>query len=142
MTRPTYENAGHRAQQRAVADRLEAAWHVELAERGARDPCDYDAWRYGERLGLVEVKCRTHSYAELVPVRVAARKWLALVELSDRLDVPAFLVFRFGDGEIRYVDVSLISSSLIMGGRADRHDRADREAMCTVPLANTLTLHA
>lgn len=140
---PIHETEQDLTRERAIADRIEQLWNVKLRKRSKLDRVDYDVLDHDETelRGVAEIKTRTRTYRDLEPVYFDARKWIALVETADELDVVGRVFFGFGDGEIRYIDASLIASTLIVTGRHDRGEN-ERRAACYIrfPIANTFRL--
>jgi hypothetical protein len=53
-----HERASDRAREREVADALARAWSCELVAEPPRSRFDFTAYRDGEPVGVIEVKCR------------------------------------------------------------------------------------
>jgi len=131
-------NAEDVEKQRAVAERLEAFWNCEVLSHGALDDLDFTLSRDGKIVGHAELKCRGHNIETYDTVFLALHKWLCLVLASVADGNPSYIVYRFDNGDLYWLDVCDVptgSGKLTMdGARRTRSGRPNIEPMFSIPV--------
>jgi len=133
VTRPRYETESDRANEREVAQKINAAWGVEVVKLPNLYPSDYAITKGKHITALLEIKCRTHE------VDTFETLWLSLWKVSGckmmalEAEIPFYLVVRFKH-EIRWLMVSQ-KYPVIFAGRTDRGDWQDMEPVVEFPVS-------
>lgn len=145
MSRPIYERPEDRARERAAMARLEAHLRVtiaptpkeiELVEAPRLHPFDYEVMVDGRLWGLVEVKCRNNRQGDYPNYMISERKVRVLREAAHARGVTPILLVSWAD-KTGYADATRLIERGIRawGGRSDRNDPADQEAVIHAPLS-------
>jgi hypothetical protein len=128
------------ANERSVAEKLEAAWDCKLHHLGIYSSVDWWAERHGQPVGWVEIKSRAYRpYEHHSTIMLNIRKWLALTLLNATTDLPAIFVSHIGD-KIRWIPISQVEASsgnikIIQPKGGIVKSRNDREPCVMVSLA-------
>jgi hypothetical protein len=101
-----------RKREEQVAKVVEKVWNCRLRHFGSLSPIDWYAVRYDRLVGLLELKCRSHTASQFPTVYLNVRKWLAMLLASNGLGVPPIFIVRFTDG-IRWIDVREVNASQV-----------------------------
>lgn len=130
--RPVYETAYNRERQFEIAAEIGARWKCAMFELPRRYEIDFAAVREERLVAAVEVKERTHLFAEYPDVILSLGKWLALRRYEE-MGVPGILAFRFRDG-IYHMRVKDFQGPVLWGGRtSDTRDKEDIEPIIKIP---------
>ena len=132
-----------RANEREVADIIEAAFQCKMHPFGLLSAIDWWAERHGRMVGLLELKSRTHDSQKYGTVYLNVRKWLALSLGSIGLGVPSTFVVRFTD-TVKFIHLKDIEASTVsiagMGQKRVVSFESDVEPIIEVPIASMKTL--
>lgn len=132
--RPIYERAEDRVRQREVIDAFCAAYGCAYDERVALCAWDYDLTYRGARVALAEVKVRTNAIGAYPTYMISRRKLADLVREADRYAVVPLLIVRWSDAR-GWWRVRLEQAQAGVGGRVDRGDPADIEAVALIEIS-------
>lgn len=128
-----YETDADRANERAVAADLEAAWSCRLVPLPPLCPVDYFAERDRALLALVEVKCRARPWADYPVVWLDFYKWALMRAEAHRLHTRPLLVVRCHD-VTEWVDLDTVDDvTTTIDGRTDRGDPNDLDLIVCLP---------
>src|SRR5690606_34328492 len=129
MSRPRYETPADLAGERAIAELVEQEWKAQLQKLPEQYKLDYAAYRDGELVAWLEIKCRSHAADAYPTLILSVAKWHAGVALAVTTGHPFILVANFVDGAkfVRYSRGKVLDVRYGPGGRTDRGDAQDRE---------------
>lgn len=131
--RPKYESKRDRINQREVINAVVATHPgARWTEFPAFHVVDFAVLRGDDMVGLIEVKCRACPSTEYVDYAISEAKWLHMIEEGKAQGVPVFLVVRFTDKTL-WTPVTPGPFKVYAGGRRDRKDKKDVEAMVHLP---------
>lgn len=71
-----------------------------------KDYLEYCLYKNRILIAVIEIKCRKHCYGDWPSLFVSAHKWYHGEQASARLNVPFYLIARWEDGSIRYVNAA------------------------------------
>lgn len=128
---PLYETSDDLGIERAIADRLQAAWHCSLRKLNPTSPIDFCAMRGKKVVAWVEIKRRKKTMEEIAGlggVMVNLEKMAAARDISQITNIPFMLVLGTTDGvyAARFID-EFAPDDLTVCGRVDRNDPNDVE---------------
>lgn len=133
--RRRYETEQDRARQRQAIAALCNSFGCDA--KASPDLCawDYEAFREGKMVGLVEVKCRLCKAEQYPTYMISLRKMHDLRKAGEQRGIPVVLLVAWADC-IGFVGVeTAIGAGLVAhGGRKDRSDPADLEPMLHIPI--------
>jgi hypothetical protein len=134
--RQTYETQTDLDNERAVADKIAAAWKTAAEKLPAKMECDYMLTGNGGVGGaFIEIKCRKVASTAYPTYMLSLHKWMRLRWLMQSTGMPVFLVVSHTDG-IRYLRIEADKHyDVTMGGRTDRADGQDVEPVVKIPMA-------
>lgn len=141
--RPIYERPGDRTRQREVVALLEHATGMRASETVRLCGWDYEMLRVdGSLSALVEVKARTHASTHYPTYIISQAKVIALAQASRERKCMAGLLVAWSDctGWLRVDNRRRDRWPTIRGGRRDRNDPADIEALYEIRVEDFLIL--
>jgi hypothetical protein len=133
MARPLYETAESLSEERALIDRVCAAWKCEAVKLPIEMRVDFALCRANKVVSWAEVRQRRRRFD---PYYINLQKWVAAAELAEVTGKPAFFVVCWPDwfGYV-HADASLVKGDLLITGRRDRDDWQDIAPAVSVPLS-------
>lgn len=130
-----YETKESLSRESLVADEVAKAWACRQVKMPKYYKCDYALARGKMVKAFLEIKCRDvlpDTYETLI---LSVDKFTFLVEMERSTKIPCFFVVRFTDNSIRYAKLSEVKGFTIeIGGRFDRNDDDDTEAVVHIPI--------
>jgi hypothetical protein len=133
--RPRYETTGDKARQRRTIGVFCEAFKCEAVPTPDLTGWDYEIHRDGKTVGLVEVKCRLCNHATYPTYMIGLRKMTDLRAEASRRAIPSILLVAWQD-RIGFVhtDTAIDTGFVAHGGRNDRDDPMDTEAVLHIPI--------
>lgn len=143
MSRPIYEREGDRDNERQAAEKfreylvqtlIPKPGSVELREAPRLHPFDYEVIVDGKPWALVEIKCRKNRREDYPSYMIGLQKIRGLREAAHIRNMASFLLVSWSD-TLGYAPAVSIAERGIKswGGRIDRNDPFDQEAVLYVP---------
>ena len=133
--RPTYETKDSLTREGVVAKAVASAWASDAVKMPKYYKCDYALSRGKMVKAFLEIKCRDVLPDTYETIILSADKFTFLLEMERSTRVPCFFVVRFSDNSIRYAKLSEVKGFTIeIGGRFDRNDDDDTEAVVHIPI--------
>lgn len=143
MSRPIYEKESDRANERVAAEKfreylshtlIPAPKSIELREAPKLYPFDYEILSDGKPWAIVEIKCRKNRRDDYPSYMISLEKIRVLREAAHIRDLPSFLLVSWAD-MVGYAPAVSVAERGIKswGGRIDRNDPRDQEAVLYVP---------
>jgi hypothetical protein len=130
-----FQTAADDLAERQTATLLAAAWKCDIHLFGPFNPIDGYAARNGRMMGLVEIKCRSHTSTAYHTVYLSMRKHFSMSLASTLYCVPSYFVVRFADNKIGWLTLDDVDPRyMIIAGHADPRAPNDREPVIEVPL--------
>lgn len=130
---PIYETADNLTREQDVADHVSRAWKRDLVKTAKLASFDFFAVRDNQIKALVEIKVRTNAHDKYPTYMISAEKIYECLMRTIVYKVPFYLVVGFTDCVMFYAPKTE-DYTLEIGGRTDRNDSADIEAVCHVPM--------
>jgi hypothetical protein len=137
--RPIYERDEDRRRQREAVAVLEQATGLRAVETARLAGWDFEVLRAdGTVAGLVEVKCRRHEHDHYPTYIISRAKVIALAQACREHGCMGGLLVAWRDrtGWLRVENRRRNHWPTITGGRRDRNDPADIEAMYEIPVTD------
>ena len=131
--RPSYETSEDREREQAIVLAVCAAWRCEAQAAPRFYQHDYFLTRGEDMVAVVEVKARTNPHDQYRTYMLSAHKYLHGVAWEGSLQVPFLLVVGFTDG-VWFCRPRKCRTFVRFGGRRDRGDAQDMEAVVHVPM--------
>lgn len=132
--RPIYEQPVDRTRQREVIDAFCAAFGCTAMETPRLAGWDYTLTVDGDPVALVEVKVRRNAMDAYPTYLISERKVAALMGEADAQGVVALLVVQWADAKA-WARLEPGTYAVGTGGRVDRGDPADIEAVALIETA-------
>lgn len=133
MSRPTYESAGDRRNQRHVLSKLERAFQLRIDTPWGEFSIYDGMFDLGDgQQGIVEVKVRKNERRKYPTYMLSKKKYDALIELTETGFIGAMLAVQWTD-QLGVVAIPTAHSAG-HGGRYDRNDPADQEPVVLIPV--------
>lgn len=130
-----YETGLNLSLEREVANEVADAWRCKSVKMPKYYKCDSALVRGRLVKAFVEIKCRDVLPETYKTIILSVDKFTFLVEQDKATRLPCFLVVRFVDRSIRYVRLAHLEDfSVEIGGRNDRQDSDDTEAVVHIPV--------
>lgn len=138
MNRPVYESEQDLFNERQLAVKAERAWRCEMVKQSKFNQFDYAAVRDGRVVAFVEMRVRSTPLRKYPTMILSANKLQAAQAMHMATGLPCLFL-------VQWTDVAGFVSMLnqypvIMGGRTDRGDPADIEALATIPTEDFVLL--
>jgi len=134
--RPTYETEHSLSREEKVAKVVAKAWSCEAVKMPKFYKCDSALTRGKTVKAFLEIKCRDVLPDTYKTIILSADKFTYLAEMERSIKVPCYFVVRFSDDSIRYARISDVKDFTVeIGGRTDRNDSDDREAVVHIPIS-------
>lgn len=130
--RPTYETDADIAKEAEVAKVAAEKWNCEMFKLAKFGQFDFAAIRSGQIKAFVEIRCRSNRSDAYPTMIVSANKVIAAWQTEMATGIPAFFVVRWTD-QIGFINLAQ-RFAVTIGGRVDRGDKADIEAVCHIPI--------
>lgn len=137
--RPIYETETDISREAGFAGVIQSAWNCHMIKQPKMVGVDYAlAKASGIISAFCEIKCRTNPRLQYPTYMISAGKKLTADALSNSLGVPVILAIRWADCA-GYVVLNELKAGdgfqLRSGGRRDRGDPQDIEAVCLIPVS-------
>lgn len=129
MSRPIYETATDRMNERDVAERICDAQPLTFAKLPKAYSADYVFFHGNKPVVVAEVKCRTNVADAYMTYMLSVLKRHNVRQLAAEIGARPFLIVRFTD-RIAHIDLNEEPDSIEIGGRTDRGDAQDVELVC------------
>lgn len=144
MTRPQYETPADIQREKWVVAAIERAWSCGFVKFPPCAQIEGALHRWPDPISaLVEIKCRTNTADKYETYMISAEKIRAGKQWSDRFGgVPFFLVVSWVDRVGWWKLPFDFSAKTSQGGRRDRNDPADIEAVLHIPVSDFRQLNA
>jgi hypothetical protein len=135
-----FETETDRANERLVADAIEAAWPgSKVHSFGEFSPVDWWITRNRRMQAIAELKSRNVPSTVGPTAYLSVRKWVDLQRFAFTFCMPTFFFVRFPDC-VKYIDVREVTGVVAMGTNPRALGRNDTEPVILVPIAGMLTL--
>ena len=130
--RPTYENKEHLAKGQELAEFVASKWRCELRKQEKSNQFDYVAMRGGKVTAFVELRCRSNAIDKYPNCFITSSKLAHAHAMHGATGLPIFFLVS-GVDAIGFADLTK-RYSITVGGRTDRGDKADVEAVAEIPI--------
>lgn len=132
MARPIYESQQDRDNELTVQKQIETWASCILKKLPYNRYIDWEAYRQGVMVALVEFKQRRNPRRQYPTYMVSLAKWNNGIRMSKEADVPFLLCVKWTDG-LHFILVNEHTPITTgTGGRYDRGDSADVEQMAYI----------
>jgi hypothetical protein len=131
--RPTYETSGDLSNEFTLARYAEVAWRCQLRKQDKFNQFDYIALRNGKVKAFVEMRTRNILSSSYPTCFISVNKLQAAQSMYLATGLPCLFLVRWSDA-VGYADM-LQRYNIIVGGRVDRNDAADIEALGEIPIS-------
>lgn len=136
--RPTYETSSDLSNEVSLARRLELKWSCELKKQDKFNQFDYVAVRDRSVMAFVEMRTRNVLSSAYDSCYISVNKLQAAQSMHMATGLPCLFVVSWKD---RVGFVSMLDQyEVIVGGRFDRNDPADIEALGLIPIKSFKTM--
>lgn len=130
-----YETKESLAREAEVAQQVAEVWKAKSVKMPKYYKCDYALARGRAVKAFMEIKCRDVSPETYKTIILSVDKFTFLVETDRATKIPCLFVVRFSDGSTRYARLAELKDfSVEIGGRFDRNDPDDTEAVVHIPI--------
>lgn len=127
--RPIYETTGDLHNEKAVGGLLCRKWQCEIAKMPRSYHVDYVAYQGSTLKAWLEIKCRNNPMDQYSTYSISMMKVMNGARLAEFTGLPFLVVVRWTD-VVGYINPVESDHGLQIGGRKDRGDWQDTEAMC------------
>lgn len=127
-----YETQANEAEERRVAAYVQTVYDVDMHKTSQFAVVDYIASRYGQVVGLVEIKCRNMSIEEIDArggYLISLTKLNKMRVLSEMIKAPSVLVVKFKDTIYEYITQDFGYDGVVPFNRNDRPDEREMAAV-------------
>ena len=132
--RPTYENKEHLAKEQELAEFVAVKWRCEMRKQDKYNQFDYVAVRGGNVTAFVELRCRSNPIGKYPNCFITSSKLAHAHAMHGATGLPILFLVRWVDA-IGFADLTK-RYSITVGGRTDRGDKADVEAVAEIPIGD------
>lgn len=138
--RPGYETAEDLERERRILTAMSEAWACQYEKTRDYYPADGVFVRDGKRVvALAEAKFRALEWRKrdwgFDFLIFGVSKYCQIMSMSERMLLPAMILFGFEDGVIARFDVRTPEDGIIISGRKDRGDSQDIEPCVVIKRA-------
>lgn len=123
---PIFTTTSDVTSENEISALLEREWGCEMRRFGLLAPLDWYSTRAGRLVGVLELKTRSHPFAQFPTVFLNVRKWLALTLASTGLGVPALFVVRWADS-LGWCSVADVDARVHRIGGCSRRVKSDSD---------------
>ncbi len=131
--RQTYETKNHLIKEEELAQYAAFKWNCEMRKQDKYNQFDYVAINKGKVRAFVELRCRNNNYAQYPTCFITANKLAGAHAMQQATGLKILFLVGWKDktGVVNLVKQYPIS----IGGRNDRGDKADIEAVAEIPIS-------
>lgn len=131
--RPTYETKNHLIKEEELAQYAAFKWNCEMRKQDKYNQFDYVALNKGCVRAFVELRCRNNNYLQYPTCFITANKLSGAHAMHQATGLKVLFLVGWKDktGVANLVKQYPIS----IGGRSDRGDKADMEAVAEIPIS-------
>ena len=134
MNRPVYESEQDLFRERQLAVKAERAWRCQMVKQSKFNQFDYAAVRDGRVVAFIEMRNRSTPFEKYPTMILSANKMQAAQSMHLATGLPCLFLVQWTDAT---GFVSMLNQyPVIMGGRTDRNDPADIEALSSIPIGD------
>lgn len=132
--RPTYENKDHLAKEQELAEFVASKWQCDMRKQDKFNQFDYVAMRGGKVTAFVELRCRSNPIDKYPNCFITSSKLAHAHAMHGATGLPILFLVSWVDA-IGFADLTK-RYSITVGGRTDRGDKADVEAVAEIPIGD------
>lgn len=135
MSRPRYESNKDRKSEAEVAAYLKKAMNLDCVKMPLSYRVDFIVYRLGKLFGFIELKTRSVNRQRYKTAIISLSKWHYGCRLSECLDVPFWIAFRWSN-DLGFYRATCLAMNITVqqGGRTDRGDKDDIEPVVHIPV--------
>ncbi len=134
MTRPTYETQEHLKKEEELAKFAAYKWNCEMRKQDKFNQFDYVAINNGKVRAFVELRCRSNEYNKYPTCFVTANKLSSAFSMHQATGLKILFLVGWSD---KIGVANLVKQyPITIGGRFDRNDKADIEALAEIPISD------
>lgn len=133
MIRPTYETSADLSNEFKLARYAEVAWECQLRKQDKFNQFDYIAIRNNRVKAFIEMRTRNVLSSAYPTCFISVNKLQAAQSMNLATGLPCLFLVKWDDA-IGYADM-LKKYRVSVGGRVDRNDAADIEAVGEIPIS-------
>ncbi len=130
--RPVYETSGDLSNEVSLARRLELKWNCQLKKQDKFNQFDYVAVRNRNITAFIEMRTRNVLSTAYDSCFISVNKLQAAQSMYMATGLPCLFVVSWKD-TVGYANM-LDKYEVVVGGRVDRDDPADIEAVGLIPI--------
>ena len=129
-----WETQTDRDNEEAVARRYATIMNCQYRKLHKGLKADYAFLRDDKVVALVEVKCRKVASLQYPTIMLSVHKWIDMLNMAERMNVPAMFVVRFTD-TILALNLSTAPECIEVGGRGAIRDERDHDLVAFFDIA-------
>ena len=139
--RKVYETPEDLINENEVKFIVETRWKSKLNKLPKFSAADYLIEKENTTIGFAEIKCRKKTFEQFYSYSISLNKYIALFNLAELTGLTSILIVSFNKEKIMYLKIdSPKNHEIYYGGRFDRNDPEDAEAMIKINLNNFIEL--
>lgn len=134
MARPIYETESDLKRERALANYAALKWNCFMRKQDKYNQFDYVAISGGKVKAFVELRCRNNEYEKYPTCFVSASKLSSAHAMYQATGLKVLFLVSWKD-KTGFTDL-VKQYPITVGGRLDRNDSADVEALAEIPISD------
>ena len=131
--RQLYESDKDKAEERRIADILQARWNCQVTKLPNAYNLDYACHRMKELRWFVEIKSRNCFSTAYPDIILSLHKVFAARQFAAETSKKCFFVVQWLD-RLAYANILKETWPIAWGGRDDRNDWQDKEPVALIPI--------
>lgn len=134
MARPTYETESNLKKEKELADYAALKWNCFMHKQDKYNQFDYVAISGTKVKAFVELRCRSNEYKKYPTCFISASKLSYAHAMHQATGLKVLFLVGWKD-KIGFADL-VKQYPITIGGRLDRNDSADIEALAEIPISD------
>lgn len=130
--RPVYETQSNLNAEQELAAYAASKWKCEMRKQDKFNQFDYVAIRKRKVLAFIELRCRTNEMLKYPSCFITVNKLAHAYSMSAATGLPILFLVQWSD-RTGFADLTK-KYPITVGGRTDRNDKADIEAVAEIPI--------
>jgi len=131
--RPVYETQTNLKAEQELAAYAAFKWKCEMRKQDKFNQFDYVAIRKRKVLAFVELRCRSNELLKYPSCFITANKLAHAHSMNSATGLPILFLVQWSD-RTGFADLTK-KYPITIGGRTDRNDKADIEAVAEIPIS-------
>lgn len=132
MNRPVYESEQDLFRERQLAVKAGRSWRCKMVKQNKFNQFDYAATRDGCVVAFIELRVRSTPFLKYPTMIISVSKLQAAQSMHMATGLPCIFLVQWSDCA-GFTDM-LKQHPVRIGGRTDRNDLADVEALAEIPM--------